>query len=131
MAGFFDADVRHPHRKALHRSGARGTMTPRDRRATRARQQAVNSAVEILKLNPRFPAAQVQILNETKEFTEGLTEGEKQWGTAARLGAVLRQLNIRAAAYLELVENMESQESFMTVLHGLEWQAWQEYTGFP
>ncbi len=63
---------------------------------------------------------------------ESLTEGrEKRWGTAARISAVLRQLDVRASAYLELVDDMPSQEAFMTVLNELERQSWAEYSGYP
>jgi hypothetical protein len=44
---------------------------------------------------------------------------------------VLRQFDIRAAAYLELVENMESQEAFMIALDEFRRHAWLEHTGYP
>jgi hypothetical protein len=100
-------------------------MTPRQRRAAQVHQQALNRAIEILKQNPRFPAVQVQVLNGDKQLMEGLTEEEKCWGTAARLEVVLRQLDSRSVAYLDLVGNMKSQEAFMTVLNELGLKAWK------
>ncbi len=106
-------------------------MTPNARRALRARQLAVKSAVDKLKNNPRFPAAQVQILASSNSLRSGLTPDQQLWATAARLEVVIRQLDIRAAAYLDLVEDMPSQEAFITVLEELGRQAWEEYIGFP
>ena len=65
-----------------------------------------------------------------RSTTEGLTKAEQRWGTPARLQAALRQLDIRSASYLGLVESMKSQEAFMTVLKEFGRQAWQEYTGY-
>jgi hypothetical protein len=105
-------------------------MTPHERRAIRARRAALDGAVSVLKKHPRFPAAQVQILARSKELMDGLTEQEKQWATSARIAVVLRQLDVRAEAYLDLVDDMKSQEAFMTVLNNLGIQAWGEYTGY-
>jgi len=110
--------------------GTRGTMTQFERRALRARQQRLDRAIEVLKHHPQFPATQVHILESTKVAMAALTETEKQMGTAARLEAVLRLLDMRARDYVELVTSMESQEAFMIVLGELGRQAWKEYTGF-
>ena len=106
-------------------------MTPHDRHAARKRQRALNRAIEILKRSPSFPAAQIQILNGTKQLMDSLTGDAKTCGTAARLETVLRLLGIRAAAYLKLVENMESQEAFMATVNEFGSKAWEEYTGYP
>src|ERR1035437_8086595 len=106
-------------------------MTPNERRAARARRQDLKRAVDVQKRHPGFPAAQVQILERTKELEGGLTEDQTRWCSPARLETVLRLLDIRAAAYLQLVIDMESQEAFMTVLNELGRQAWLELTGHP
>src|SRR5580700_10135526 len=106
-------------------------MTPNERRAARSRRQDLERAVNIQKRHPDFPAAQVRILERTKELQAGLTEGQIRWYTPDRMEAVLRLLDIRAAAYLQLVTDMESQEAFMTVLSELCRHAWLEFTGHP
>ena len=58
-------------------------MTPNERRAIRARRAVLDGAVNVLKQNPRFPAAQVQIIARSKELIDGLTEQEKKWATLA------------------------------------------------
>jgi hypothetical protein len=82
-------------------------MTPHERRAVRIRKQSLNKAIETLKRDPRFPAAQVQIFDESGKLQKALTAEEQRWGNADRLVAVLRQLDIRATAYLDLVENID------------------------
>jgi hypothetical protein len=47
------------------------------------------------------------------------------------LETVLRLIDIRAAAYVQLVTDMESQEAFMTVLNEFGRQAWLDLTGRP
>src|ERR1017187_4051168 len=99
-------------------------MTPNERHSARVHHQNLKRALDVQKRHPGFPAAQVQILERTKEFEAGLTEEQTRWCTPARLETVLRLLDIRATAYLQLVMDMQSQEAFMVVLNELRRQAW-------
>src|ERR1700722_2034617 len=106
-------------------------MTPNDRRAIRKKQDAANAAMAVLEQHPRFPAAQYRAITESSELTANLTEDEKQEGTPARLHAVLRLLDIRAMAYLDLVDDLDAQKAYMTLLSAFADQAWQEFIGYP
>lgn len=106
-------------------------MTPNDRRAIRKKQDAVNAAMAVLERHRGFPAAQYRAITESSELTANLTEHEKREGTPARLHAVLRLLDIRATAYLDLIDDLAAQKAYMTLLSAFADQAWQEFTGYP
>ena len=62
---------------------------------------------------------------------EGLSEQEKQLATQQRHGVVLQLLDIRAEAYLPLIDDIPSQEAYMTLLSSFADQAWEDFTGYP
>ena len=106
-------------------------MTPNERRAIRARQLDVKMAVSLLKKKPGFAAAQHQAMSRGRALMEGLSEQEKQLATQQRHGVVLQLLDIRAEAYLPLIDDIPSQEAYMTLLSSFADQAWEDFTGYP
>ncbi len=93
-------------------------MTPNERRAIRRKQDDVNAAMALIEKHPRFSAAQYRAITESSELTANLTEDEKREGTPARLQAALRLLDIRATAYLDLVEDLDSQKAYIDLAFG-------------
>lgn len=85
----------------------------------------------LLEKHPKFSAVQYRVLSESQELTSKLTADEKEPGRPARLGALIRLLNIRASGYLELVSDLDAQKAYMTVLSAFADDAWQAFTGFP
>jgi hypothetical protein len=106
-------------------------MTPNEKRAIRARQMDIKASETFLKNKPGFAATQHQAMSRGREFMEGLSEQEKQPATQQRLGVVLRLLDIRAEAYLGLVDDIASQEAYMTLLSSFADKAWEDFTGYP
>jgi hypothetical protein len=106
-------------------------MTPNEKRALRKKQGDVNAAMAVLERHPRFAAAQYRAITESSELTANLTEDERREGTPARLHAVLRLLDIRATAYLDLIDDLAAQKAYMMLLSAFADQAWQEFIGYP
>ena len=106
-------------------------MTPHNKRAARLRQQALDRAIEILKVNPRFAAAQVRAYDRGAELAKNLSPQQPGYFIPARMDFVLKILNIQAEAYLSLVDDMKSQEAFMTLLEEFGHTAFANFTGFP
>lgn len=106
-------------------------MTPHERRAAKARRLALDRAIEVLKQQPGFPSAQIQIHDRSVEWNNNLSPEESRWGTTERIKVVLQILDIRAEAYLALVSDMKTQEAFMAVLEEFGNNAWESYIGFP
>src|SRR6185437_7941836 len=101
------------------------------KRVARLRQQAVENAMNILKMHPDFPAAQIKILRYTEELTSNLSIRGRTCNTDERLDYAVRLLDIRAEAYLRLIADLRSQEAYMKILDEFWRRAWGEYTGFP
>jgi hypothetical protein len=106
-------------------------MARQDRRAARQRQQALEQAIEILKANPRFSAAQVQAHDRGEELVKHLSPEQSRFGTPERIGLALEILKIQAEAYLPLAEDMNSQEAFTVLLKEFGRKAFETFTGFP
>ena len=75
----------------------------------------VDMAVTFLKKRPGFAASQHQAMSRGRELIESLSEQEKKNLTPPRLGIALRLHDIRAEAYLPLVNDVASQEAYITV----------------
>jgi hypothetical protein len=99
------------------------------RNAERLRRTALNNAIELLKVNRSFPAAQVKIHEQTKAVMLNLSGQEPDFRTEARMELALGIFDIRSNAYLELVTDMNSQEAFMAILGEFARKAWEQYTG--
>jgi hypothetical protein len=106
-------------------------MTPNERKMLRKKRTAANASMAHFEKHPQFAAAQYQVITESQEFTSSLTEQEKEHGRPERLHAALRLLDIRARGYLGLVDDLEAQKAYMTLLSAFADDAWQGFTGFP
>lgn len=94
-----------------------------------APQVALERALSVLKMHPRFPDVQVQIGQRLKDEAPSDEAGPD--GTDIRLKWVLRRVDVKAEEYLSLVTDTTSQEAFSTVLVWIEREGWREYSGFP
>jgi hypothetical protein len=105
-------------------------MRAADKQAMRARQRSIDNAVDLLKKKRGFAGAQAQAMRQGKAWQDGLSEQEMLLATPQRLQAVLRLLDIRAAVYLGLVDDMASQEAFMAMVNSITDKAWHDCVGF-
>jgi hypothetical protein len=106
-------------------------MTSHGRRAARLRQRKLEQAIDVLKANPKFPAAQVQAHDRAAERVKNLSPEESRFGTPERMNLALEILKIQAEAYLDLVKDMKSQEALMTFLEESGRKAFENFAGVP
>jgi hypothetical protein len=106
-------------------------MTPNERRARRAKLIKLDLAVTFLKGRPGFAAAQHQAMNRGRELAESLSRQANTVLTPQRFDVALQLLDIRAEAYLPLVNDIPSQEAYMELLRSIGDQAWQDFSGYP
>ena len=104
-------------------------MTPHE--AARLHEKKLEQAIEILKTNPDFPTAQVEVHDRHAELIRNLSREQSSCGTSERMELALEILRIQAEAYLKLVVDMESQEAYMTFVDEFGRGAFQMFTGFP
>ena len=105
-------------------------MTHADKRAIRARLRSIDSAINFFKNRRGFAAVQLRAMRGQDEWLGGLSGQEQARASPQRLGAVLRLIDIRAEAYLTLVDDVVSQDAFMAMMNSFTDQAWQDYVGF-
>jgi hypothetical protein len=96
-------------------------MSPRLRRLINGRKQAFNAALNHIKQNPDFAAAQLRIYREEMELLESLSGRT----------APIKILDIRSGAHLELVTDMASHEAFSVAVNEFGRMAWEQLTGHP
>jgi hypothetical protein len=100
------------------------------RNAARLRGLAKENAINLLKAHSGFPAAQVQIHDQTNALTANLPGQNAPFLSEARIDLVVRIFDIRSSAYLGLVTDMKSQEAYMVILGEFARNAWHQYTGY-
>ena len=89
----------------------------------------VEDAIRLFEASPEFPATQVWIHDRMRRLTASLKGDYRVYGSKPRVRLALGNLNIRAAAFLRLVSNIEKQNAFMVLLDELELFAWIDFIG--
>jgi len=89
------------------------------------------SAIQVVKSNPRFPSAEVQIHDRVTELTQRTPPERIPEGTPERLTFAVSLLDIRAEAYVELVTDMSSQDAFVVLMIEFKLRSGEAYSGFP
>ena len=87
-------------------------------------------AIRLFEASPEFPASQIWMHDRMSKLTASLKDDQRAYGSKPRARLALRKLDIRAAAFLRLVSNMELQMAFIALLDELELIAWVEFIGF-
>jgi hypothetical protein len=106
-------------------------MTPHDRRALRARNQQLSSAVSRLEKHPLYASVMVQIAKRSDEIAQDISQDARTHQTPARMGWVLKLFEIQAEGYLRLVDDLQSQKDFIVILDHLVRSCWEQYSAYP
>lgn len=85
----------------------------------------------LAKNHPLTPSVLVEIHDRLKagRFEKRLSKHSPQ--SPDRMKIALQALDVRANAFLKLVDNIDLQEFFITVLNEIARTAWQEFASFP
>lgn len=88
-------------------------------------------SARLLELHPDFPRVQVAMRERIQEEERNMSAEARAVGTQARLEHVLRLLEIRAEALLQIVGDVAMQRAYRLIVEGLVRLAYQEHTGAP
>jgi len=103
-------------------------MTPQDQDAQHLQQDSLKKAKDLFESLPGFAAAMVRLYEALRTVNQRDLRNPAK-SQEERFASTCRAFDAHAAAYLELVSDMETQKAFVTVLEDLiEW-AWVEYAG--
>lgn len=88
-------------------------------------------AIKLFELHPDYPRIQVRMRERMEEVRRNLSPAARGFLSRERLEHVLRLLDICAESFCELVSDNRAQNAFMVLLHRMELDTYQEYTGWP
>jgi len=96
-----------------------------------SKEQLANftKARDVLKTQPGFHAAQVELIDKTDEITRTNDLPSHGLPSPERLTFALALLDARAESCVKMVSDIPTQEAFMLLAHVLTRQAWEEYRG--
>jgi hypothetical protein len=100
-------------------------------RATSEKRKAFESAFNTIKQHPRYPSAQLRLIEGLEEIENTAMPGLPKLGLPSpeRLDYAIREADIIASSYLELVTDRAFQEAYIVLLEALERSAWIRYRG--
>ena len=88
-------------------------------------------AIKLFELHPDYPRIQVRMRERMDEVRRNMSPAARGFLSRERLEHVLRLLDICAESFCELVSDNRAQNAFMVLLHRMELDTYQEYTGWP
>jgi hypothetical protein len=103
-------------------------MSPR---AQRLKLQKLKKVFALLEQNVEFPNVRVRIYDRERELVETRSEEATKLHSESRMEYVLKFVNIRGEAYLQLVNDLKSQKAFEILMNDLVPWAWEQFSGFP
>ena len=94
-------------------------------------RSTIENAKVLLESHPNFPSANVQIYEQLQRDRFGERLGACPAASPPRMEIVLDALDVRAQAYLRLVDDLALQKAFLVALGKMAHTAWVELTDFP
>lgn len=91
----------------------------------------LKEAIALLETKPGWPAAKVAVYDDQKALKENQAEEEKQPLTEARLGYVIRALDIVGKYYTELIDDLPTQKAVAVLLFDAQINSWVKFSGLP
>ncbi len=91
--------------------------------------RAAQKALAELSTKRDFPQSQIKIRERLVEFEKARPENSRRPGTPEQLELALELFDIQADAYLEFVNDSDSQKLYIAILGGCEYGAWDFYIG--
>jgi hypothetical protein len=88
-------------------------------------------AIKLFELHPDYPRIQVRMRERMEEVRRNMSPAARGFGSRERLEHVLGLLDIGAESFCDLVSDNRTQNAFMILLHRMELDTYQEYTGWP
>jgi len=91
----------------------------------------MSEAMKFFKAQPGYLRTIASMQADLEAMHRGATPQEQPYGSSSRIDYVIRCLDRRAQAFLELVSNVPGLEAYESVLGDIGHAAWEEYTGWP
>jgi hypothetical protein len=91
---------------------------------------AAEEAIKLFESHPKFPRVVVRMRERLEELGKSLSPEATRYGSQARVEFVIERNEIRAKAFWELVDDINTLNAFSALLRRMVRAGFQEYTGF-
>lgn len=97
---------------------------------SKSEYRAIEEAFKLFESQPEFALVEYRMLKSLEKLDKRLSPEATRLGTQARLKHVIKRNEIRAKAFLELVDDIKAQKAFSILLWCIVGGGFQEYTGY-